>query len=40
MADGLASITPVPYGLDELRGGLDRFTFLPGGSDGGPLFGP
>ena len=32
MADGLASFTPVPYGLDELRGDLDRFAFLLGGS--------
>lgn len=28
------------YGLDELRGDLERFTFLPGGSDGESLFGP
>jgi hypothetical protein len=27
------------YGLDELRAGLDRFTFLLGGSDGEDLFG-
>jgi hypothetical protein len=27
------------YGLDELRGDLERFIFLPGGSDGEPLFG-
>ena len=27
------------YGLDELRGDLERFVFLLGGSDGGPLFG-
>jgi hypothetical protein len=26
------------YGLDELRGDLERFVFLLGGSDGGPLF--
>ena len=28
------------YGLDELRGDLERFVFLLGGSDGEPLFGP
>jgi hypothetical protein len=28
------------YGTGQLRGDLDRFTFLPGGSDGEPLFGP
>lgn len=28
------------YGLDELRGDLERFGFLPGGSDGEQLFGP
>ena len=28
------------YGLDQLRDDLDRFTFLPGGSDGKRLFGP
>jgi hypothetical protein len=27
------------YGLDALRAGLDRFTFLLGGSDGEDLFG-
>lgn len=27
------------YGLDELRGDLERFIFLLGGSDGEPLFG-
>ena len=27
------------YGLDELRGDLERFVFLLGGSDGEPLFG-
>jgi hypothetical protein len=28
------------YGLDELRGDLERFVFLLGGSDGAQLFGP
>ena len=28
------------YGLKELRGDLQRFVFLLGGSDGEPLFGP
>lgn len=28
------------YGLDELHGDLERFVFLPGGSDGEQLFGP
>jgi hypothetical protein len=28
------------YDLDELRGDLERFVFLLGGSDGGPLFSP
>jgi hypothetical protein len=28
------------YGLNELRGDLERFVFLLGGSDGEPLFGP
>jgi hypothetical protein len=28
------------YGLPQLRGDLDRFIFLLGGSDGEPLFGP
>jgi hypothetical protein len=28
------------YGLDELRGDLERFAFLLGGSDGEQLFGP
>jgi hypothetical protein len=27
------------YGLDELRGDLERFVFLLGGSDGETLFG-
>ena len=27
-------------GLAQLRGDLERFIFLLGGSDGGPLFGP
>jgi hypothetical protein len=27
------------YGLDELRGDLERFVFLLGGSDGEHLFG-
>jgi hypothetical protein len=28
------------YGTAQLRDDLDRFTFLLGGSDGEPLFGP
>jgi hypothetical protein len=28
------------YGLAQLRGDLERFVFLLGGSDGEPLFGP
>lgn len=28
------------YDLDQLRGDLERFVFLLGGSDGEPLFGP
>jgi hypothetical protein len=28
------------YGTTELRGDLERFIFLLGGSDGEPLFGP
>jgi hypothetical protein len=28
------------YGLSELRGDLERFVFLRGGSDGESLFGP
>ena len=28
------------YGTGQLRGDLNRFTFLLGGSDGEPLFGP
>ena len=28
------------YGLHDLRGDLERFVFLLGGSDGEPLFGP
>jgi len=28
------------YGLSQLRMDLDRFTFLLGGNDGEPLFGP
>jgi hypothetical protein len=28
------------YDVGQLRGDLDRFTFLLGGSDGEPLFGP
>ena len=41
LAASLEEFTGHPaYGLDELRGDLDRFTFLPGGSDGEQLFGP
>ena len=28
------------YGMSQLREDLERFAFLPGGSDGEPLFGP
>jgi hypothetical protein len=28
------------YDVGQLRGDLDRFTFLLGGNDGEPLFGP
>ena len=28
------------YGLQDLHADLERFAFLPGGSDGEPLFGP
>jgi hypothetical protein len=28
------------YGIAELRNDLERFVFVLGGSDGGPLFGP
>jgi hypothetical protein len=28
------------YGIQDLRGDLERFIFLLGGSDGEPLFGP
>ncbi len=28
------------YGIQDLRGDLERFVFLLGGSDGEPLFGP
>jgi hypothetical protein len=28
------------YGITQLRGDLERFVFLLGGSDGEPLFGP
>jgi hypothetical protein len=28
------------YGITHLRADLDRFTFLLGGNDGEPLFGP
>lgn len=31
---------PPAYGISHLRGDLDRFTFLFGGNDGEPLFGP
>ena len=37
----LHSFTGTPaYGTSQLRTDLDRFTFLLGGSDGEPLFGP
>jgi hypothetical protein len=41
LGDSLAQFTGHPaYGLEELRGDLERFVFLLGGSDGGPLFSP
>jgi len=40
LAASLAEFVGHPaYGLDELRGDLERFVFLLGGSDGEPLFG-
>jgi hypothetical protein len=39
LAASLAQFVGHPaYGLDEQRGDLERFVFLPGGSDGEPLF--
>jgi len=41
LAASLADFVGHPaYGLTELRGDLERFVFLLGGSDGEPLFGP
>ena len=40
LASSLAQFAGHPaYGLGELRNDLERFVFLPGGSDGEPLFG-
>jgi hypothetical protein len=35
-----AFVGHLAYGTQQLREDLDRFTFLLGGSDGEPLFGP
>ena len=41
LAASLAQFVGHPaYGLNELRGDLERFAFLLGSSDGEPLFGP
>src|SRR6516164_11497927 len=41
LAASLAELVGHPaYGLDDLRGDLERFVFLPGSSDGEHLFGP
>jgi hypothetical protein len=41
LAPSLKEFTGHPaYGLDQLRGDLERFVFLLSGSDGEPLFGP
>jgi hypothetical protein len=41
LAASLAEFAGHPaYGLPQLRQDLERFVFLPGGSDGGQLFGP
>jgi hypothetical protein len=41
LGESLASFVGHPaYGTEELRGDLDRFIFLLGGSDGEPLFQP
>jgi hypothetical protein len=41
LAASLAEFVGHPdYGLDELRGDLERFVFLLGGSEGEQLFGP
>lgn len=41
LAASLEQLTGYPaYGLGELRGDLERFVFLPGGSDGEQLLGP
>jgi hypothetical protein len=41
LAPSLEELAPYPaYGLDQLRDDLERFAFLPGGSDGESLFGP
>ena len=41
LGDSLAQFVGHPaYGLAQLRGDLQRFIFLLGGSDGAALFGP
>jgi hypothetical protein len=41
LGDSLEQFVGHPaYGLNELRGDLERFVFLLGGSDGENLFGP
>ena len=41
LGESLAQFVGHPaYGLGELRGDLERFVFLLGGSDGEQLFGP
>jgi hypothetical protein len=41
LAASLEQFTGNPaYALQDLHGGLERFVFLLGGSDGEPLFGP
>jgi hypothetical protein len=41
MAPSLAEFAGYPaYGIEQLRDDLERFIFLPGGSDGEPLIGP
>jgi hypothetical protein len=41
LGDSLAQFAGHPaYGLAQPRGDLNRFVFLPGGSDGEQLFGP
>lgn len=39
-SDRKSSWATRPYGIGQLRDGLERFTFLLGGSDGKQLSGP